>query len=74
MQRGFILLMLITLLPVHAVDFAKDIQPLLKNKCSRCHSGDKRKGGFSVDSREGFLKGGETGPVVVVDKGAQRVY
>lgn len=29
----------------HAVDFRKDIQPLLKNKCSRCHSGHEAKGG-----------------------------
>ncbi len=70
MQHGSILLMLFVLLPVHAVDFAKDIKPLLKNTCSRCHSGEKRKGGFSIDSRESFLKGGETGPVVVAGKGA----
>ena len=71
MHRELIFLTLMVLLPVHAVDFAKDIQPLLKHKCSRCHSEDKHKGGFSIDSRESFLKGGKTGPAAVVGKGAK---
>ena len=52
------------------IDFEKDIQPLLKNKCSRCHSGHKRKGGFSIDHRAAFLQDGESGPAVVSGKSA----
>ena len=51
------------------VDFDKDIKPILKNRCSRCHSGHKRKGGFSIDSRAAFLQEGESGPAVVAGKG-----
>ncbi len=39
-----------------AVDFKKDIQPLLKNKCSRCHSGHEAKGGFSINTRTTLLE------------------
>ena len=41
----------------HAVDFKKDIPPLLKNKCSRCHSGYESKGGLSLNTRADILTG-----------------
>ena len=44
-----------------AVDFQKDIQPLLKNKCSRCHSGHEAKGGFSINTRTTLLDGAQPG-------------
>ena len=44
-----------------AVDFQKDIQPLLKNKCSRCHSGHEAKGGFSINSRATLLDAAKPG-------------
>ena len=44
-----------------AVDFQKDIQPLLKNKCSRCHSGHEAKGGFSINTRTTLLDGAKPG-------------
>jgi hypothetical protein len=43
------------------VDFARDIAPLLDRSCAACHGGDKRKGKFSVASREAMLKGGQSG-------------
>ncbi|MBI4560098.1 MAG: DUF1549 domain-containing protein [Candidatus Hydrogenedentes bacterium] len=48
----------------HDVDFAKDIHPILAERCAECHLGGKTKGGLSMDSREALLKGGESGPVV----------
>ena len=44
-----------------AVDFEKDIQPLLKNKCSRCHSGHEAKGGFSINTRTTLLDAAKPG-------------
>ncbi|MBC8324127.1 MAG: DUF1549 domain-containing protein [Verrucomicrobia subdivision 3 bacterium] len=44
-----------------ADDFKKDIQPLLKNKCSRCHSGHQAKGGFSINTRKTLLEGAKAG-------------
>ncbi|MSR66152.1 MAG: DUF1553 domain-containing protein [Pedosphaera sp.] len=47
--------------------FEKKIRPLLVEHCYECHSaGSKKlKGGLRLDTREGVLKGGESGPVLV---------
>ncbi len=50
------------------VDFHKDILAILANSCARCHAGGKQKGGFSIDTRESMLAGGESGAAVVVGK------
>lgn len=42
------------------------IAPVLAEKCMKCHSGDeKAKGGLTLDTKEGMLRGGDTGPSVV---------
>jgi len=48
--------------------FSRDIQPLLQRSCVKCHGNGKRKGGFSIDTRETLLKGGESGPAIVPGK------
>jgi hypothetical protein len=47
--------------------FESKIRPVLIDRCYSCHSAEakKLKGGLYVDSREGLLKGGETGPSIV---------
>lgn len=56
---------------VHADDdrndfFASKIEPLFRQRCYECHSHEKMiKGGLALDSRSGWEKGGEGGPVVV---------
>src|SRR4051812_42700994 len=45
----------------HAIDFAKEIKPLFEASCVKCHAKGKDKGGFSLETREAFVKGGETG-------------
>lgn len=52
----------------HAVDFAHEIVPILKTHCAKCHLGDKRKGGFSMNTREDLLAGGENGKAVIPGK------
>jgi hypothetical protein len=37
------------------IDFAHDVLPLLKARCAECHTAGKRKGGFSLDTRESIL-------------------
>ena len=46
--------------------FESKIRPILSDNCYRCHSIEKgkAKGGLTLDSREGVLKGGEDGPVI----------
>jgi hypothetical protein len=46
----------------------KDVHPILAEHCYSCHAGDNRKGGLFMGTREGLLKGGENGPVVVEGK------
>src|SRR6516162_9396261 len=50
--------------------FENKIRPVLVEHCFRCHSSTakKLKGGLLLDSREGILKGGESGPVIVAGK------
>ena len=47
--------------------FEKRIRPVLIENCYKCHSkeAEKPKGGLLLDSREGLLKGGDTGPGIV---------
>ncbi len=45
--------------------FENKIRPILAEKCYACHT-DAQSGGLRVDSRDGILKGGETGPAIVV--------
>src|SRR5437667_12448380 len=47
--------------------FEKKVRPVLTEKCYKCHSAgaEKIKGGLLLDSRDGWMKGGESGPVIV---------
>jgi mono/diheme cytochrome c family protein len=47
-----------------AVDFAKDVGPILQSRCVECHGPDKQKGKLRLDTREGLLKGGKDGEAV----------
>jgi hypothetical protein len=47
-----------------AVDFAHQVVPVLKEHCAKCHMEDKRKGGFSMNTRESLIEGSENGAVV----------
>ncbi len=47
--------------------FEQRIRPVLVENCYKCHSSgsEKVKGGLLLDTKEGILKGGDTGPAVV---------
>src|SRR5262249_12639372 len=47
--------------------FEKKIRPVLVEHCYKCHSAAaaKLKGGLLPDSRDGLIKGGDSGPVLV---------
>ena len=49
----------------HPISFSKDIKPLFESSCIQCHAKGKDKGGFSLETRDGFLKGGDTGPAAI---------
>jgi hypothetical protein len=48
------------------VTYDKDIKPLLEKSCVKCHSGDKPKSKYRMDSLANVIKGGESGDPAVV--------
>src|SRR5579871_2530389 len=56
--------------------FEKKIRPVLTEHCYQCHSADaeknkKLKGSLFLDTRDGLLKGGDSGPAIVPGKAAE---
>jgi hypothetical protein len=53
--------------------FEKKIRPVLAQECYECHSASakKLKGGLLVDTAEGLLTGGDSGPAIVPGKPAK---
>ena len=45
--------------------FQTQVAAILKENCLKCHGGEATKGEFDLSTREGLLKGGESGEVVV---------
>ncbi len=50
--------------------FEKKIRPVLVQHCYECHAADSKaiKGSLLLDSREGWRKGGDSGPSIVLGK------
>lgn len=51
--------------------FQKSVRGLLTEHCVKCHGGEKTKGDLDLVTREGLLKGGEDGVMVVPFKAAE---
>jgi len=51
-----------------AVDFQREVQPILSEHCLQCHGADAkdRKSGLQLDQRDAALKGGESGVAGIV--------
>lgn len=47
-------------------DFNKDILPILRDHCVKCHGAEKQKGKLRLDSKAEALKGGKSGKAVFV--------
>lgn len=47
-----------------AVDYAQDIKPLIRERCTACHGALKQKAGLRLDTVEMMLKGGKSGLAV----------
>jgi Protein of unknown function (DUF1553)/Protein of unknown function (DUF1549)/Planctomycete cytochrome C len=54
-----------TLISTAAVDFSREIQPLLADRCYSCHGPDKQKSGLRLDQKLGAMLGGDSGAVIV---------
>jgi hypothetical protein len=53
--------------PAQTQFFENKIRPIFADNCYKCHSqqAEKLKGGLLLDTRDGLLTGGETGPAIV---------
>ena len=53
-------------LPVpRQVDFAKEVYPIFKEYCVKCHGAEKQKGKYRIDSKEAAFKETDYGPTIV---------
>jgi mono/diheme cytochrome c family protein len=59
-----------TQLAAPAVDFVRDIQPILQTSCYKCHGPNKSEGGLRLHERALAMRGGDTGEVIVPGHGA----
>lgn len=59
--------------PVAAVDYLKEVKPLLTAKCVACHGGLRQKGNLRLDTAKFAFKGGDSGPAFVAGDSAKSV-
>jgi hypothetical protein len=45
--------------------FENKVRPLLVESCYECHAGEERSGGLLLDSRDGWMAGGDSGPGLI---------
>ena len=53
------------------VDFARDIQPLLTDRCVKCHGPEKQKSDLRLDAKAFAMRGGDSGKVIEPGKSAE---
>lgn len=49
-----------------AFDFAHRIVPILQKRCSECHAGNEKQGGYSLNTRETAIEGGDSEKKILV--------
>lgn len=47
------------------VSFKNEIQPILEQRCIKCHGGDFPTEGLNMDSYETLMSGSQNGPVII---------
>jgi len=52
------------------VDFAKEVLPILRQKCLACHNRTEAESDLVLESPQAILKGGSEGPAAIAGKGA----
>ena len=50
--------------PSTEVSYAKDVRPILENRCASCHMGEFVSEGLDMNTYESLLEGSENGPVI----------
>jgi hypothetical protein len=64
--------LLVSTVAFSAVDFVREVQPILEKNCYKCHGPEKQKGGLRLDVKAAAFKGGdEHGAAIVPGKSAE---
>jgi WD40 repeat protein len=72
---GFVFLISATAYGADAPSFAKDIAPILANRCSGCHAASAHMGSLNLETFEGLMTGGKHGQAIVPGNAAEsRLY
>jgi WD40 repeat protein len=53
------------------ISFEQEILPILQKNCMACHSTSAKNGSLVLETPAAMLKGGDSGPAIVVGKGAE---
>ena len=72
MKRTFALLCFTSQLL--AVDFARDVQPLIEKNCIGCHGPEQQMNAFRLDRRSAAMRGGTRSVIVPGNSAASRLY
>lgn len=54
-----------------AVDYLRDVKPILQAKCYACHGALRQRGALRLDTADLIKKGGDSGPAIVVGKSTE---
>lgn len=73
MMLKHLLLLSLTAPAVGAVDFVKDIQPILSERCYSCHGPNKQEAALRLDHKPSALKGGDFGLAIKPGHGADSI-
>ncbi len=65
---AFFLSVLLLVQSSAAVDFVKDVQPILETNCVSCHSAEKAEGGLDLSTRSTAFASGNNPPAIVPHK------
>ena len=57
-----------------AVDFARDVQPLIEKNCIGCHGPEQQMNAFRLDRRSAAMRGGTRSVIVPGNSAASRLY
>src|SRR3954470_1885831 len=56
------------LLAAAPVDYVRDVKPILKQNCYRCHGASQQKSGLRLDTAAALRAGGDSGPSIKTGK------
>lgn len=61
-------------LHAESIDYVKDVEPIFKEHCIKCHGEEKQKAGLRLDQRALMLKGGDSGLATIIPGESKKSY